>query len=497
MAAVAETGAWLPAGDSGSAGTAVLDRHGAYLGIDEAACSLLGVTSRESIGTASFARIPVDADEVWWLEQRPEVTGTPLVCRVVRGEDGGRWELSLVPESLSTSTRRLVESYEKRALEAVASPDRDASCRTLADTFGEICGFIGCLIVLIDEETGDPTFAGGSHAHRGMLGAMEECRRRGARLVVWQAFTENRVVVANEWYARVAHDSRLAPIRPYLELGPSRSGGAFVAVPLALAGKRMGVMAGMVLEPASISPEGMGLCWELAQRTALALRCAEAIRTAHASGRDRERRRLNEDLHDSVVQDMFALRMLVARAEVDSGRAGVPDLAERIAELRALSDKIFTGLRALIGERRQVREALRLSQQLTGLAREMGSRSGVEIQANVGEEWDHLSSECRDTVVRIVQEALRNIAKHAHARTASLRVGEDAAAPGMLLIEVVDDGESFDPDASSSVSFGLTSIRERVAEHGGSVEIRTAPRTTLRVRIRPSFESEWDAVARR
>jgi NarL family two-component system sensor histidine kinase LiaS len=98
--------------------------------------------------------------------------------------------------------------------------------------------------------------------------------------------------------------------------------------------------------------------------------------------------------------------------------------------------------------------------------------------------------------VRIVKEALRNISKHARARTAALRIVEDVTAPGMLLIEVVDDGESFDPEAASSASFGLTSIRERAAEHGGSVELRSAPSTTLRVRMRPTFESEWEAAVR-
>jgi signal transduction histidine kinase len=98
--------------------------------------------------------------------------------------------------------------------------------------------------------------------------------------------------------------------------------------------------------------------------------------------------------------------------------------------------------------------------------------------------------------VRIVQEALRNIEKHAHARTASVRVVDDASAPGMLLVEVVDDGESFDPTAVSSATFGLTSIRERAAELGGTVEIRSAPSTTLRVRLRPRFESEWAAARR-
>jgi signal transduction histidine kinase len=169
-----------------------------------------------------------------------------------------------------------------------------------------------------------------------------------------------------------------------------------------------------------------------------------------------------------------------------------PDMAGHVRELRALADRVDSGVRALIGERRQVGPAMPLSEQLAGIAGEVGARSGVDIQVLISGEWDHLSSECAETVIRIVQEALHNIEKHAQARTATLRltVGSDS----MLLIEVSDDGARLDPDAVSPASFGLTFIRERAAEYGGSVDVRSDPRTTLRVRLRPAFESAWDAV---
>ena len=324
---------------------------------------------------------------------------------------------------------------------------------------------------------------------------MEECRRRGAQMVIWQAFTENRIVVERGWARRLQRDPRLAPMRRLVSSGLDLLlDGAYVAVPLELASKRIGVIAGMVREHESITASRVSLWCDLADQTAFALEYAEALRVARASGYDRERQRLNEDLNGSAVQDVFALKMLAARAEVDAHQISAPGLVGQIGELRVLADKVHAGLQALIGDRRQVGQARGLKQQLTGLANEIGSRSGVDIQVNISDEWDHLSSECRDTVVRIVQEALRNIEKHAHARTASLRVVEDVSVPGMLLIEVADDGESFDPAAVISAGFGLTSIRERAAERGGSVEIRTAPATALRVRLMPSFE--WDAAHR-
>jgi signal transduction histidine kinase len=358
---------------------------------------------------------------------------------------------------------------------------------TLTQVLSTVGEFEGCQIFLIDEQTGEPVFAGGDGLGREQLAAMQENRRRGAPMVIWQAFEENRVVVQREWLRHVRQEPRLAPIRRFVETRPDPRW-AFLAVPMRFSGTRIGVLTGGIPDPAVITPDTVRRWCELADQTALALRYADALRGAHVAGGDHERQRLNEDLHDTVGQDVFALKMLAARAEAVAD----PDMAGHVRELRALADRVDSGVRALIGERRQVGPAMPLSGQLAGIAGEVGARSGVDIQVLISGEWDHLSSECAETVIRIVQEALHNIEKHAQARTATLRltVGSDS----MLLIEVSDDGARLDPDAVSPASFGLNFIRERAAEYGGSVDVRSDPRTTLRVRLRPAFESAWDAV---
>jgi signal transduction histidine kinase len=474
-------------------GRATLDRHGNYLQLDNTARDILGPRAANAPGSASFARIPADAHEVWWLEQRPEITLVPLVCCLTLDPPGDRWALSMTPSPDDTQARETVRRYAERALGEVATRDLDAMVRTLTGALEQLCEFASCLIVLIDEQTREPVFAGGEGMAREHLAALEENRRRGAPMVIWQAFAENRIVVKREWVRHVRQDPRLAPIRPFVETQPD-PGWTFLAVPMRCAGTQIGVLTGSIPDPEVITPGRVSLWCDLADQTALALRYADAMRAARAAGSDRERQRLNEELHRTVGQDLFALKMLAARAEVIAQRASDPGVAGLVRELRALADTVDSGVRGLIGERRRVGPARALSEQLTGLSREVGSRSGLDIQVLVSGEWDHLNADCGETVVRIVQEALHNIEKHAHARTAALRVTADEDAPGMLLIEVTDDGERFDPDAVSSASFGLAFIRERAAGYGGSVEVSTDPRTTLRVRLRPAFESEWDAA---
>jgi signal transduction histidine kinase len=88
-----------------------------------------------------------------------------------------------------------------------------------------------------------------------------------------------------------------------------------------------------------------------------------------------------------------------------------------------------------------------------------------------------LSPELETTVYRLVQESLANVVKHACATTVHVRI---AAADGRLLVEVIDDGRGFDPEAGTA-GFGLAGMRERVYLAGGELEITPAETgTTVR-----------------
>lgn len=474
--------------------TAIVDGSGLYLEVSELMCSLLGRNRQDLLGTRSFVRIPNGPDECWWIEERIKVDSFPLVCALTRDEGTDHWRLVVEEERIYVSTRGLVEQYAVRAFEAVSQLTREAAVKTLTQMLVRLCEFnAGCIIVLIDKFTGAVTFAGGI-SRREHLAAIEECRRLGAPMVIFQAHEEERIVAKRGWVTQVHNDPRFAPTRPFVHMGKDDLS-PYIAIPMMVDGECIGVIAGMTIVEGAITPKQAMLWWELGLQTARALQTMDEIRRAGMRGGDRERRRLNEDLHDTVAQDVFALKMLVARLELVAQRTSDFEGATDMSELRSMTEKISSRLRELIGERRQVGQMIPLSQQLHGLAKEMGSRTGINVDVQVGEEWNGLSDECLDTVVRITQEGLRNVIKHSNATRATLRLAADLASPGMLLIELSDDGTKFDTKSNSSASFGLTFIRERVSDYGGAVELRLEPRTTLRVWIRPVFESEWRAIA--
>jgi signal transduction histidine kinase len=206
-----------------------------------------------------------------------------------------------------------------------------------------------------------------------------------------------------------------------------------------------------------------------AERAAIELRRLEMLD---------ERERIAKELHDGVIQSLFAVGMSLQglasmSAEPETVRrleGAVEDVDHAIRDLR---NYIF-GLRPGILADRQVDQALK------ELAREFSDRSGVVTVVDVDvDAASHLASQAAD-IVQIVREALSNVGRHADATTCRVRLVRDRE--GGFLLEVDDDGSGFDP-ATLSAGMGLANLRERAGSLGGTLEIVSGDGegTTLRV----------------
>lgn len=185
------------------------------------------------------------------------------------------------------------------------------------------------------------------------------------------------------------------------------------------------------------------------------------------SAREEERRRIRRDLHDGfgpalsgIVFQLEAARMTVerdpglAREQLEAVSAQVQDV---VADVRRLVHDLRPPAlddRGLVGALRQQAEALALPLDVDATDEAVaGLPAAVEVAA-----------------YRIVGEALTNVARHAAATRARLRL---ARSEGDLLVEVGDDGAGIAPDRTAGV--GLVSLRERAAELGGTTTITSPP----------------------
>jgi two-component system sensor histidine kinase DegS len=196
-----------------------------------------------------------------------------------------------------------------------------------------------------------------------------------------------------------------------------------------------------------------------------------------------ERNRLAREVHDGPAQ---ALSNGIFQVEVIER---LLDRDERLArqELKSLRDTMTRELRAVRAYLSQLRPPLLSDLGLGGAVQEaadqIGSVIGVPVGVEVDAEIDGLPEAIEVVILRVIQEALQNVRKHASPRNVGVRAVRDGKT---WLVEVRDDGVGFDPDrapASGRRSFGLQFMRERAELIGARFEVRSRPELGTVVRM--------------
>jgi signal transduction histidine kinase len=230
----------------------------------------------------------------------------------------------------------------------------------------------------------------------------------------------------------------------------------------------------------------------LAAHAAMVVEHARLYEASREGSISEERNRLARDLHDALTQRLFGLN-LTLEAAVATVRPDPEAALVTLEQARALVDSALAELRALIfGLRPPALEddglvgALRKQAELVGRAHDLTvtvsatwpGGSGVSPGGNA-----RLTPEVERQLLRVAEEALSNVVRHAGARCAEVVV---ELGDHTVSVAVDDDGVGFDPTARAIASrrLGLTSMRERVAALGGELEIDSAPGKGTRVRAR-------------
>jgi signal transduction histidine kinase len=193
-----------------------------------------------------------------------------------------------------------------------------------------------------------------------------------------------------------------------------------------------------------------------------------------------ERRRWARELHDETLQGLGGLRVILSAA-LRQGAEG--EVAELLREGAGQVEREIENLRAIITELRPAAlDELGLVPAIEALAERVSTVEGLTIDCALHLPHDdrRLGQELETTLYRFVQEALTNVAKHAHAEQVRVTI---ARAGATLEVEVADDGRGFDAGTATR-GFGLAGIRERVTLSGGRLTITSAASgTTVRAVI--------------
>jgi two-component system, NarL family, sensor kinase len=231
------------------------------------------------------------------------------------------------------------------------------------------------------------------------------------------------------------------------------------------------------------------LAWFLARRVRSEERERERLTRVGEDALEGERRRIAAELHDGVVQDLagvaYELQAAADRMPPPRGNGGSPDaeLADTLRRGAGVCRGSMRALRSLLvdlypSERREQG----LDAAVEALARPLRDR-GVDVAVDM-EIDGALPSTTTELVYRAAQEALRNVDRHAAARTASVALRGDGAA---ITLVVEDDGRGMTGDnlreQHAAGHMGLALLADGVAARGGSLSIESEPGTGTRVRV--------------
>jgi signal transduction histidine kinase len=275
---------------------------------------------------------------------------------------------------------------------------------------------------------------------------------------------------------------RIQDLDPSLMARPGSpdTGIAALLVPLVFRGQALGVL--VALDPlgrdTGFGEEDEHVLVPFAASAAMAVATAQSVaedRTRDSiAATERERGRWARELHDESLQSLAGLRVLLSAArrtdpeELDGLLAqGIEQVDGAIAEMR----RLIADLRPTTLDELGLAPALEALGERTVASGAVDVEMNIDLEPDAGETERRLVVELEDTVFRLVQEALTNVARHSGADRARVDVSE---VDGTLRVRISDKGCGFDPNERGG-GFGLVGMHERVSLAGGRLELSSAP----------------------
>lgn len=170
-----------------------------------------------------------------------------------------------------------------------------------------------------------------------------------------------------------------------------------------------------------------------------------------------ERQRIAQDIHDDVVQRLSAAQMCIEGAKIEAASAMVADVAR---DLRTLAHDLYPSSL----------QHLSLGRALGDLFEGAGDDGRLAVQLECDEQVQ-LNDAAMAALYRTAQEGLQNVRKHSRAKSLIVSLAREGAT---VVLRLHDDGVGFDEQAARQSSFGLRSMRERLALVGGTLRIARA-----------------------
>ncbi|MCI0657700.1 MAG: histidine kinase [Acidobacteria bacterium] len=204
------------------------------------------------------------------------------------------------------------------------------------------------------------------------------------------------------------------------------------------------------------------------------------------AAKEDERQRIARELHDELGPSLTAviinLQLLARNPSAPSSLSKIPDAINMVDQLVQRVRDLSLDLRP------PLLDELGLSAALRGYLETQSERTGLDIPVEVGASVEGLPPEIEIHAFRVVQEAVTNAVRHAHASRVQVKVER---RDGILMLAVKDDGRGFDVsktlESIAGKSLGLLGMTERIRSLGGEIVIDSSAGRGTEIRARIPF----------
>jgi signal transduction histidine kinase len=197
---------------------------------------------------------------------------------------------------------------------------------------------------------------------------------------------------------------------------------------------------------------------------------------AREAGIADERQRMAREIHDTLAQGLTGIVTQLQAAEQAAEQAADEAVAgwrrHVAAAIRLARESLTEARRSVHALRPEPLETAMLGEALAGVASRWSGLNGVPTQVTSTGTARPVQPEIEFALLRAAQEALANVAKHAHATRVGLTI---SYMENEVALDVRDDGVGFDPQAPGRECFGLVAMRERVESLSGTLQVESEP----------------------
>jgi len=240
----------------------------------------------------------------------------------------------------------------------------------------------------------------------------------------------------------------------------------------------------------AFSPRQIEMLRTIANQIALLVDHERTLLSLEYQAVIQERSRLAREIHDGLAQTLAFLKLQSAQMQTALGRNDLQRLDQLLKQNHAALTETYQDVRQAIDNLRQTPQA-GLTNWIEMLASDFSAGSGLPVRRTFAPLPWQVSPEIEAQLIRIVQESLNNIRKHAHARQVWINVRE---WNDELVIEIGDDGQGFAPEDLPMLSqYGLRGMRERAELIGADFQITSQPQhgTVVRLQIPVHLEEPY------